>query len=162
MMTYFRKRRCSMKYWTRRYVGVDFDHRRPCLSSVAQLLCQARSKHTATCVSGQSFLQKSHSPCSSCLPQWSLFEILAAAWTLLIYSLGGLVLCVILKRRPWRTRVDMETPALICVASPPTSRDEGFHADEWSHALRGKLLSLSRFITAKVRQESLNDAGTAK
>lgn len=86
--------RCSMKYWKQRYVGVDFDHCWPCLSSAALLPCQTRSKHTATCVSGQSFPQNSDLPCSAYLQQWWLLKIQHAAWTGLIYLLPCLMLCV--------------------------------------------------------------------
>lgn len=126
---------CCMKYWKQRYVGVDFDHCRPCLSSVALLPCQAGSKHTATCVTGQGFPQNSRLPCSAYLQQWWLLKIQGAARPSLIYLLASLMLRVTLKRKRWCTRVDTGTLALICDTSQWTSRDKGFHADKLSHAL---------------------------
>ena len=125
----------SMKYWKPGYVGVDFDHCRPCLPSAAPLPCQPGSKHTATCVSGQTFPQNSDSPCSTYLQQWWLLKIQGAAWTSLIYLLGRRMLCVTLKRTHWCAHVDTGTRALICDTSQWTNRDEGFHAGKLSHAL---------------------------
>lgn len=42
-------RRCPMKNWKQRYVGVDFDHCRPRLSSAAVRRCQTRSKRGNMC-----------------------------------------------------------------------------------------------------------------
>lgn len=106
-----------------------------CSSSAALRPCQARSKHTATCVSGQRFPQNSYSPCSTYLQQWWLLKIQGAAWTSLIYLLACLVLCVTLERSHWCTHVDTGTRALICDTSQWTNRDEGFHAGKLSHAL---------------------------
>ena len=146
-----------MKYWKHRYVGIDFDHPLPCLSSVVFLLCQARSKHTATCLSGQSFFQNSHSPCSSSLQQQSLLKIQGAAWTSLIHLLAYLMLDVTLKRLRWCTPVDTGARALICDTSQWTNRDKGFHADKLSHVLCGKLLSRSTFVRLKYRLGDLDD-----
>ncbi len=127
---------CSMKYWKQRYVGVDFDHSLLfCSSSAALRPCQARSKHTATCVSGQRLPQTSHSPCSAYLQQWWLLKIQGAAWTSLIYLLACLMLRVTLKRNHRCTHVDTGTRALICDTRQWTNRHGGFHAGKLSHAL---------------------------
>lgn len=66
-------RRCPMKNWKQRYVGVDFDHCRPRLSSAAVRRCQTGSKRAATCVSGQGFLPR---PTSSVSPSvWNNGEL---------------------------------------------------------------------------------------
>lgn len=149
---------CSMKYWKQRYVGVDFDHCWPCLSSVALQPCQARSKNTATCVSSQSFPQNSHSPCSAYLQQWWLLKIQGAARTSLIYLLACFMLRVSLKRIRWCAHVDTGTRALICDTSQWTSRDKGFHAGKLSHALYGMLFSQSQTGGFKWQQRSRNNS----
>lgn len=118
--------RCPMKYWKQRYVGVDFDHCRPCLSSAALRLCQTRSKHTATCVSGQSFPQNSHFPCPAYLQQRRVLKIQPTACTSLIYLLVCHMPRVTLRRNHWCAHADTGTRAPICDTCRWTNRDKRF------------------------------------
>lgn len=118
-----------MKYWKQRYVGVDFDHCKPRLSSAAPRLCQTRSKHTATYVTGQSFPPRTHIRLVLLIyNNDDSLKFRCAAWTSLIYLLACLMLRVTLKRSYRCAHVDTGTQAPICDTSQWTNTDEGLHA----------------------------------
>lgn len=165
--------RCPMKYWKQRYVGVDFDHCRPCLSSAALRLCQTRSKHTATCVPGQSFPQNSHFTCPAYLQQRRVLKIQATACTSLINLLGCRVPLVTPRGTHWCAHADTGTPVLRCDTCRWTNRDKRFPCRQIkpcivSQAVPSKLLCQSKihqggFIgqsNAKITSISLQDRQT--
>lgn len=154
--------RCPMKYWKQRYVGVDFDHCRPCLSSAALRLCQTRSKHTATCVAGQSFPQNSHSPCPAYLQQRWVPKIQPTACTALIYLLVCHMLCVTLRRNRGVLMLTLGHKLwfVTLVDGPTETRDS--HTGKLSHALWDKLFSQSWFVRARFIKADLKDTAMQK